>query len=329
MLDGSEGIKTIPPAMARDNSEPIGFLPAVADHAAINNVASENPLHDYSMSSPSMRVELASLRTGKSGHGQLDSSLKYSPPPKDAILVDPNSLKTDEETPLDLKDSSSDSVYPGAEISKLSTPELSSNTRIVNHLTDKDTPKPLELVKDMNPALYDAIKNKVKNPTYIGEVGDITVPTYDKKGKQIGCTVIKNTPYWLSDDAAHSYLKAKEELAQKHIDLSIDSTNGAGRTLEQEKGIDIRNPGRHAPINHSLHGSGNAADLTELPEGQKQLSDIPEVRKRLHENGFRQGDDSGPIGDDLHHWSYTGPGPATEGHPPVHHKQASRRHHGR
>jgi hypothetical protein len=322
MLDGNEAMKSAR-AKGGDDSDRIPVMPAVLDQADVRNSTHEHSLQDYSMSSPSMRVELASLRHS---HRRSDPPSHFSSHPKDAILVDPTSLKPDEASPLDLKTASSDSVYPGAEITKLSQPEESCSFRINNHISPADAPKALELVKDKNSALYDAIKNKVNDPTYIGETGDITVPAYDKSGKQVGCIVIKDTPYWLSGNAARSYLTAKDELSKQKIDLTLDPLNGAGRTLEQEKGINIRNPGRHAAVGTSLHGFGNAGDLKEMPDGQTQLSDIPEVRKQLHQNGFRQGDGSGPIGDDLHHWSYAGPGPVTEGHHPAHHKQHHQQH---
>lgn len=316
-----EEMKTSPVAKALNISERTGASSDLSSPADANKIAGEDPLQSYSMSSPSMRLELASLQSSKSLARGADLPAQFRSHPKDAIVVDPAALKVDDSIPLDLKVATSDSVYPGADMTKLSQPEVSCGFKITNHISAGDKPKPLELVKDKNPALYDAIKDKVKDPTYIGESGDITVPAYDKSGKQIGCSVIKDTPYWLSGNGARSYLAAKDALAKKQIDLSLDPLNGAGRTLEQEKGISIRNPGRHAAINQSLHGYGNAADLKEAPDGQKQLYDNPEVRKQLHENGFRQGDGGGPISDDLHHWSYAGPGPVTDGQPAAHHRQ--------
>jgi hypothetical protein len=182
------------------------------------------------------------------------------------------------------------------------------------HVLPEDEPKPMDRVKDFDPQLYSRIKNKVKDPRYIGQTGDITESTHDKKGQVNGCTFIQNTPYWLAADAAKSYLDVNAALAPKHKAIEVDRLNGAGRTLGQEEAIAWRNTGVHAKPGKSNHGFGRAIDLQDNPDGQVQPSDDQVIREALHANGYRQGDSHGPLKNDLHHWSYAGPGRATEGH---------------
>jgi hypothetical protein len=175
-------------------------------------------------------------------------------------------------------------------------------------------PKALDSVKNFDPLLYSRIKDKVKDPRYIGQTGDITESTHDKKGHINGCTFIQNTPYWLAADAAKSYLGVNAALDPKHKKIEVDHLNGAGRTLGQEEAIAWRNTGLHAKPGRSNHGFGRAIDLQDSIDAKVQPSDDPDIREALHANGYRQGDSHGPLKNDLHHWSYTGPGRATEGH---------------
>jgi hypothetical protein len=177
-------------------------------------------------------------------------------------------------------------------------------------------PHAMERVQDVDPVLYDRIKNKVKDPRYIGQTGDITESTHDKKGHINGCTFIQNTPYWLDHDAAQSFIDLNKALASKHKQIEVDHLNGAGRTLGQEEGIAWRNTGLHAKPGKSNHGFGRAIDIQDHEGESTQPSADKDVREALHANGFRQGDSYGPLKNDLHHWSYTGPGRATEGHQP-------------
>ncbi|MBS1997563.1 MAG: hypothetical protein JSS86_14680 [Cyanobacteria bacterium SZAS LIN-2] len=188
-------------------------------------------------------------------------------------------------------------------------------------------PQPMEKVKDRDPVLYAQIKGKVKDPTYIGQTGDVTVSTHDRRGRTNGCVLIQNEPYWLSGDAAKSYLDLNKSLAPLHKEISVDRLNGAGRTLGQEEAIAWRNSGVHAKPGKSNHGYGRAIDIAYGPDGQAQPYDDKDVREALHANGYRQGDSHGPLKNDLHHWSYTGPGRATEGHPSAH--VGPHRHHHR
>lgn len=183
-------------------------------------------------------------------------------------------------------------------------------------------PKALESVKDRDPELYKQIQAKVKDPRYTGELGNVTVSTHDKKGRVNGCTFIQNVPYWESGTAAQALVDVNLELA-KHgsKQLESDPLNGSGRTLGQEEAIVWRNSGVHAKVGKSNHGYGNAIDfkVDESSATEKQLYDDPFVNKTLHEHGWRQGDSHGPLKNDLHHWSFVGPGPATDGvpsHPP-------------
>jgi hypothetical protein len=140
------------------------------------------------------------------------------------------------------------------------------------------------------------------------------VSTHDSKGHINGCTFIQQTPYWLAGDAAKSYLDVNAALDPKHKKIEVDRLNGAGRTLGQEEGIAWRNTGVHAKPGKSNHGFGRAIDLQDDDDAKVQPSDDPDIRAALHANGYRQGDSHGPLKNDLHHWSYAGPGRATEGH---------------
>jgi len=187
-----------------------------------------------------------------------------------------------------------------------------------SHFIAGNEPQAMEKVKDRDPALYNQIKGKVKDPTYIGQTGDVTVSTHDKKGRVNGCVFVQNEPYWLAGDAAKSYIDLNKSLAPKHKEIEVDRLNGAGRTLGQEEAIAWRNSGVHAKPGKSNHGFGKAVDIAYGPDGpasSNQPYDDPEVREALHANGYRQGDSHGPLRNDLHHWSYTGPGRASEGHP--------------
>ena len=186
-----------------------------------------------------------------------------------------------------------------------------------------DRPKALDSVKDRDPELYDQIKAKVADPRYTGELGNITVSTHDKKGRVCGCTFVQNVPYWESGPAAQSLVDVNTELAKRGQRLEADPLNGAGRTLGQEESIVWRNSGVHAKVGKSNHGFGNAEDFKPDPtdpDGKTQLWDDPFVNATLHAHGWRQGDTWGPIKNDLHHWSFVGPGPAIDGPPPGKHK---------
>lgn len=184
-------------------------------------------------------------------------------------------------------------------------------------------PNALESVKDRDPALYEQIKAKVTDPRYTGELGNITVSTHDKKGRVNGCTFIQNAPYWESGPAAQSMVDVNLELAKQGKKLEADSLNGAGRTRAQEEAIVWRNSGAHAQVGKSNHGFGKAMDykMDPDPNAKQQLYDDPFVNKTLHAHGWRQGDSRGPIKNDLHHWSFVGPGPAHDGTPPAKHKR--------
>lgn len=179
-------------------------------------------------------------------------------------------------------------------------------------------PNALESVKDRDPALYRQIQAKVTDPRYTGELGNITVSTHDNKGRVNGCTFIQNVPYWESGPAAQALVDVNLELAKKGKRLEADSLNGAGRTLAQEEAIAWRNSGLHAKVGKSNHGFGRAIDFKDNPDPnvKEQTYDDPFVNETLHSHGWRQGDTWGPLKNDLHHWSFVGPGPAKDGPPP-------------
>lgn len=184
-----------------------------------------------------------------------------------------------------------------------------------------DRPKALDSVKDRDPELFKQIEAKVTDPRYTGELGNTTVSTHDKKGRINGCVFIQNVPYWESGPAAQSLVDVNLELAKQGKRLEADPLNGAGRTLAQEEAIVWRNSGVHAKVGKSNHGFGNAVDfkLDPDPDAKQQPWDDPFVNETLHAHGWRQGDTWGPLKNDLHHWSFVGPGPAQDGPPPRNH----------
>jgi hypothetical protein len=103
-------------------------------------------------------------------------------------------------------------TIPGNELHDLYRTVDPCNKVVPTHLAPEDEPKPLDRVQDRDPVLYNKIKKKVKDPRYIGQTGDITESTHDKKGQVNGCTFIQNTPYWLAGDAAKSYLDTNAAL---------------------------------------------------------------------------------------------------------------------
>ncbi len=181
-----------------------------------------------------------------------------------------------------------------------------------------DRPRALDSVKDRDPELFKQIEAKVTDPRYTGELGNTTVSTHDKTGRVNGCVFIQNVPYWESGLAAQSLVDVNLELAKRGKRLEADPLNGAGRTLAQEEAIVWRNSGVHAKVGKSNHGFGNAVDFKPDPDpdAKQQPWDDPFVNATLHGHGWRQGDTWGPLKNDLHHWSFVGPGPATDGPPP-------------
>lgn len=182
----------------------------------------------------------------------------------------------------------------------------------------EDRPRALDPVQDRDPELYKQIQAKVTDPRYTGELGNITVSTHDKKGRINGCVYVQNVPYWESGPAAQSLVDVNLELAKRGKRLEADSLNGAGRTLSQEEAIVWRNSGLHAKVGKSNHGFGRAIDFKDDPDpnAKAQTYDDPFVNATLHAHGWRQGDTWGPLKNDLHHWSFVGPGPAQDGPPP-------------
>lgn len=189
-------------------------------------------------------------------------------------------------------------------------------------------PKALDSVKDRDPALFKDIQSKVIDPRYTGELGNITVSTHDKKGRVNGCVFEQNVPYWESGLAAKALVDVNKELAVRGKKLEADPLNGAGRTLAQEEAIAWRNTGLHAKVGKSNHGFGKAEDFKPDPDSKatRQPWQDRYVNAILHANGWRQGDTWGPLRNDLHHWSFAGPGPVTDG-PPVAHKLLHAMHH--
>lgn len=179
-------------------------------------------------------------------------------------------------------------------------------------------PKAMDPVKDRDPKLWDQIHVKVTDPRYTGEYGNITVSTHDKNGRVNGCTFIQNVPYWESGPAAQALVDVNAELAKKGKKLEADPLNGAGRSLAQEEAIVWRNSGVHARVGKSNHGFGKAEDFKydTDPNARRQLWQDPAVNALLHAHGWRQGDSYGPLKNDLHHWSFVGPHPTTDGHAP-------------
>ena len=201
----------------------------------------------------------------------------------------------------------------------------------IPQLAPLDAPKPLDLVKDRDPELYKQIKDKVVDPRYTGDLGNVTVSTKDAKGRVNGCTFEQNVPYWESGPAAKALFDVNQELAKKGEKLVADKLNGAGRTLGQEEAINWRNnSGVHAAVGKSAHGPGKAEDFAydEDPNAKQQLWERKDVNALLHAHGWRQGDSYGPIKNDQHHWSFTGVGPTHDGHPPPPHHKPHSKHHG-
>ncbi|CAN5136779.1 hypothetical protein BH10CYA1_BH10CYA1_58240 [soil metagenome] len=216
--------------------------------------------------------------------------------------------------------------------------QLEDKTKIIDPCTQQvidvmpapaDRPNALDLVKDRDPELFNQIQAKVTDPRYTGELGNITVSTHDKKGDVNGCVFVQNVPYWQSGPAAQSLVDVNRELATRGKILEADPLNGAGRTLAQEEAIVWRNSGLHAKVGKSNHGFGKAEDFKPDPDpnARTQPWDDPFVNATLHAHGWRQGDTWGPLKNDLHHWSFVGPGPATDGPPPSKPLQSHHRHH--
>jgi hypothetical protein len=230
------------------------------------------------------------------------------------------------------KEKSAGADNPAASAVPVATPEQMENqTKTIDPCTKlvidalpppADRPKALESVKDRDPELFKQIQAKVTDPRYTGELGNITVSTHDKKGRINGCEFIQNVPYWESGPAVQSLVDVNLELAKRGKKLEADPLNGAGRTLGQEEAIVWRNSGLHAKVGKSNHGFGKAIDfkLDPDPEAKEQPWDDPFVNETLHAHGWRQGDTWGPLKNDLHHWSFVGPGPAKDGPPPSKHR---------
>lgn len=137
------------------------------------------------------------------------------------------------------------------------------------------------------------ILKQVPDALYIGQEGLVT-DTKNRNGKI--------EPYWLSGDAARSIDKINKELAPLGKSVVASDKNGAGRTIDTQTEIFQRSNGGSsfaagAPT-ASNHTRGNAMDISNWKD--------KDVQKLLKENGWRQGDSKGPIGGDLHHWSFTG-----------------------
>ncbi len=273
--------------------------------------------NQYSLASPDLRQALAVISPATETN-VTDARLTAAPTTEAPATEEPTT-----EASTTVADSTAikriANVKPGATISGEELHDLNRtadpcNKTIAMHFLPRDEPKALERVQDKDPQLYNRIKNKVKDPRYIGQTGDITESTHDKKGQVNGCTFIQNAPYWLAADAAKSYLDVNSQLNAKHKEIEVDHLNGAGRTLGQEEAIAWRNTGVHAKPGQSNHGFGKAIDLQDHDGGGVQPSDDKDIREALHANGYRQGDSHGPLKNDLHHWSYAGPGRATEGH---------------
>ena len=191
--------------------------------------------------------------------------------------------------------------------------------KIVNALpAPAKMPKAMDSVREHDPNLFKEIQAKVTDPRYTGELGNITVATHDKNGRVNGCVFVQNVPYWESGPATQALVDVNKELAAKGKKLEADPLNGAGRTLSQEEAIVWRNSGLHARVGKSNHGFGKAEDFKpdQISDGKKQPWEDPFVNATLHAHGWRQGDSWGPLKNDLHHWSFVGPGPASDGHPP-------------
>ena len=276
----------------------------------------------YSMSAPEMRRALTSASAELNGPKSLPEAQPESLPESrpESLPAAPQSKTPDIDAPAAAR--AAPDTVPGplpeeqaSQDDKSHVVDPCKKIVVAPNLTPGIDAKPMERVQDRDPELYKEIKGKVKDPRYIGQNGDITVSTHDKKGHINGCTFVQNTPYWLDYNAAKSYLDVNKALAPKHKEITVDHLNGAGRTLGQEEGIAWRNTGLHAKPGKSNHGFGRAIDIQDQDGAKSQPSDDKEVREALHANGFRQGDSHGPLKNDLHHWSYTGPGRASEGHP--------------
>jgi hypothetical protein len=201
--------------------------------------------------------------------------------------------------------------------------------KVVNEIpAPADMPKAMDSVKERDPELFREIQAKVTDPRYIGEMGNITVSTHDKKGQVNGCVFVQNVPYWESGPAAQALVDVNKQLATKGKKLEADPLNGAGRSLAQEEAIVWRNSGLHAKVGKSNHGFDKAEDFKPdpNPDAKRQPWQDPFVNATLHAHGWRQGDSWGPLKNDLHHWSFVGPGPASDGHAPPH-KPAHETHH--
>jgi hypothetical protein len=136
---------------------------------------------------------------------------------------------------------------------------------------------------------------QVQDATYIGLRGDITV--MDRQAKQ-GWVRQKDQPYWLAGNAAHAFLWAQDELAKVGKQLDVSGLNGAGRLHSQEDAIRARGAFGAPSGRTSNHEVGRALDIDNWND--------PDVFRVLKKAGFRQGDRHGPIGGDLHHFSFPG-----------------------
>jgi hypothetical protein len=290
-------------------------------HPATGKAVNALDWNDYSLSSPVMRQALQKQSSGRlagTNSTIVVENRVSSPAPQTEVGRATNNGRS--------KAAANTPVILAGELHDLNKTVDPCSKKITIEMLPQYMPKAMDRVQDKDPALYARIKDKVKDPRYIGQVGDITEATHDKKGRVNGCVFIQNTPYWESGPAAQSILDGNADLAPKGKAIEADTLNAAGRTLGQEEAIAWRNTGVHAKPGKSNHGFGRAIDLKTRPDGELQPWKDPEIREAMHAHGWRQGDSHGPIKNDLHHWSWAGPGRATEGHedrPPKRH----RRHH--
>jgi hypothetical protein len=136
---------------------------------------------------------------------------------------------------------------------------------------------------------------QVPDATYIGLKGDITLA--DQSARQ-GWVRQSDQPYWLAGRPAHAFLWAQEELAKVGKKLDVSGLNGAGRLHSQEEAIRARGVFAAPSSRISNHEVGRALDIDNWSD--------PDVSRVLRRAGFRQGDRRGPIGNDLHHFSFAG-----------------------
>lgn len=110
---------------------------------------------------------------------------------------------------------------------------------------------------------------------------------------------IKLAPAWLPKDAAHAFILANEELAQrgKRIILASEGSgnsqiNSAGRTKTQQAIA----TGLHAAPGHSNHEHEGALDIRNFAD--------PDVMRTVLKYGFQRGDHGMPIARDEWHFSF-------------------------